>query len=370
MPEPTLELLTHYRRDLHRIPELDFDLPQTLAYVRAVMEGLPAFELFSPCRSTLCAFLDRGSEHATAFRTDMDALPVTEATGRDFASTHEGRMHACGHDGHMSMVLGLAGWLQDHADQLPRSILLVFQPAEETTGGAHDVCESGVFERHHVDRIFGFHLWPSLPEGRLASRPGPLLAASNETYVTFHGRASHIGRYQEGADAMEAAAHFLCDVYDLMAAQPPEERSLLRFGLMRAGRVLNQVADLAQVNGSLRTYSVTARNQLEREVRELAQRDATAQGCTAEVVYSAGFPPVTNDAALLERAATVLPELTELEEPLMISEDFAWYQQYLPGVFLLLGTGTPAPLHSDRFDFDEKVLLKGVDVYERLALLP
>lgn len=369
MPAPTLELLTRYRRDLHRIPELDFDLPQTLAYVRGVMEGLPAFELFSPCRSTLCAWLDRGTEHATAFRTDMDALPVIEATERDFASTHQGCMHACGHDGHMAMVLGLAGWLQDHADELPRSVLLVFQPAEETTGGAHDVCESGVFARYGVDRIFGFHLWPSLPEGALSSRPGPLLAASNETYVTFRGRASHIGRYQEGADAMEAAAHFLIDVYGLMADQPPEERSLMRFGLMRAGRVINQVADLAQVNGSLRTYSVAARDRLQREIRQLAERDAAAQGCTAEVEYSYGFPPVSNDAALYALAASVLPELTELEEPLMISEDFAWYQQYLPGVFLLLGTGTPAPLHSDHFDFDEKVLLKGVDVYERLAML-
>lgn len=181
-----LALLTRLRRDLHRIPELDFDLPETTAYVRAELErvrdavearhGAGVCSVFSPCRSSLCMFFDRESEHATAVRADMDALPVAERSGVAFASCRQGRMHACGHDGHMAMALALAHHLADSFDELPRSVLLVFQPAEETTGGADFICESGVFERYRTDRIFGFHLWPDLPLGSIAGRPGPLLA--------------------------------------------------------------------------------------------------------------------------------------------------------------------------------------------------
>ena len=133
--EPTLADLTQYRRDLHQIPEVDFDLPKTIAYVHSIIDELPC-EVFEPCRSTVCAFFDRGSERTTAIRTDMDALPVTEKSGVPFCSTHAGQMHACGHDGHMAMALGLARHIAAHLDELERSVLIVFQPAEDTTGGA------------------------------------------------------------------------------------------------------------------------------------------------------------------------------------------------------------------------------------------
>lgn len=186
LAEPTLADLTQYRRDLHQIPEVDFDLPNTIAYVHSIIDKLPC-EVFEPCASTVCAWFDRGSEHATTIRTDMDALPVTEKSGVPFCSTHDGQMHACGHDGHMAMALGLARHIAAHLDELERSVLIVFQPAEETTGGARFICESGVFEKYHVDRIFGFHLWPDLPKGQIASRPGALLAATSESTFTFFG---------------------------------------------------------------------------------------------------------------------------------------------------------------------------------------
>ena len=143
--EPTLADLTQYRRDLHQIPEVDFDLPKTIAYVHSIIDKLPC-EVFEPCASTVCAWFDRGSECATAIRTDMDALPVTEKSGVPFCSTHDGQMHACGHDGHMAMALGLARHIAANLDKLERSVLIVFQPAEETAGGAQFICESGVFE--------------------------------------------------------------------------------------------------------------------------------------------------------------------------------------------------------------------------------
>lgn len=370
MPEPTVDLLAQYRRDLHQVPEVDFDLPETLAYVRAVLEALPCDkEVFSPCRSTLCCWFDRGSAHATAIRSDMDALPVVERTGLPFASRHPGRMHACGHDGHMAMVLGLAQHVACHLGELPRSVLLVFQPAEETTGGAKVVCESGVFDRLGVDRIFGFHLWPELPEGEVASRPGALLAASNEVDVDIRGTASHIARAELGHDALEAGSRFLLDAYDLVGERRREEPVVLKFGRMEAGLVRNQIAASARLEGSLRTFSVSMGERMRADVRALAERDSAALGCTASVHYSEGYPPVVNDEALFGRVSKALPDLQELPEPLLIAEDFAWYQRHLPGVFLLLGTGGDAPLHADTFDFDERVLMRGVETYERLIRL-
>ena len=367
----TEELLRSYRRDLHRIPEVDFDLPKTLSYVQGVLESLVSpVKVFSPCRSTLCAFFDRGTESTYAIRADMDALPVTERTGAYYASTHEGKMHACGHDGHMAMVLGLAHWLDENPDVATRNVLLVFQPAEETTGGARLVCESGVFEQHGVDRIFGFHLWPDLPEGVVVSRPGALLASSNETTVTFLGKASHIAKASEGNDALEAACTFLASAYRYADERSEEEPFLLKFGRAEAGQVRNQIAARACLEGSLRTFSVAMGARARADIEKIAARCATDFGCTSEVVYSYGYPPVVNDAGLLAQVRKAVPEVEDLPEPLLISEDFSFYQERLPGVFMLLGTGTGIPLHADTFDFDEGILARGLDVYKRLVRMP
>ena len=260
-----LEDLRAHRRALHRIPELGFDLPCTLAYIERVLEPL-ACEIVHPCASCVCAFFDCGAEHAVAIRADMDALPIVEATGCDFASEHEGRMHACGHDAHMAMALTVASALDRElraaadpqagtadeaipsaptpARSLPRNVLFVFQPAEETTGGAKTVCESGVFERYRVERIFGFHVWPDLPAGVLASRPGPLLARSSETHVHIQGASTHIAKTYGVADADShdaalAAAHFLVESRKLMerlnAEGPPPAQSGRCTALRRSG---------------------------------------------------------------------------------------------------------------------------------------
>ena len=439
-----LPVLQMYRRNLHRIPELDFDLPRTIEYVTSRLEDArlsindqfgPGYcTVFSPCEGAVCAFFDRASEHTTAIRADMDALPVAGRTGAPYASEHEGRMHACGHDGHMAMVLMLAQWMSAYFNYLPRNVLLVFQPAEETTGGANDICKSGVFEKYNVDRIFGFHLWPDLPAGQIASRPGPLLAAGNETLVRFHGKSSHIAKAADGADAMEACARFYLDAYDYMAQRQKEEPCLLKFGRMEAGTVCNAIAAEAYIHGSLRTFSVEMGERCRRDLADLAQRRAAEAGCTAEVNFADGYPPVVNDAQLYAMASEALakadaermtealdedagtrratvaerkrarmsadPSITisaideaqlayaaaaegspdgiaavpalapvELPEPLLIAEDFAFYQRHLSGVFLLLGTGTGIPLHADTFDFHESVLLQGLAAYKALVTM-
>jgi hippurate hydrolase len=377
-PDDVLRLvprLRGWRRELHQIPECDFDLPETIAYLRAQLEPMgercDCLRLFSPASSTLCVLFDRGMGAATALRADMDALPVTEETGVPFASRHQGRMHACGHDGHMAMALGACAWMSEHVDLLPRSVLVVFQPAEETTGGARKVCESGVFERLGVDRIFGFHLWPDLPVAQVATRAGALLAASNETTVEFQGRASHIAKASQGRDALLAACRFVPEAYRYMDARALEEPCLLKFGHMEAGEVRNQIAAGARVEGSLRTFSVEMGKRCREELPGIAERVASDLGCTARTHFSEGYPPVVNDHEVTSWATGVLRDqgisVERVPEPLLIAEDFAWYQQWLPGTFFLLGTGTGIPLHASTFDFDETILARGVDVYRSLV---
>ena len=372
--EEELADLVRTRRELHGIPELDDDLPETLAYVRGALASLPC-EVLEPCAGTVCALFDLGRDETVAIRTDMDALPICEATGVPFASRHEGAMHACGHDGHMAMALAAARWvgrvLAGEAPgvsrgDLTRNVLFVFQPAEETTGGAKRVCESGVFERVGATRIFGFHLWPDLPAGAVASRPGALLARSSEVTLRVHGVSSHIAKFREGRDALGAAARFVVGAKWLSRRLEQDEPCTLRFGHLEAGRVRNAVAGEALVEGSLRVFSDAMFDRARQEVASLAETAAAEEGCTFDLAFSEGYPPVLNDPALFDEVSRVLPELGLVDEPLLIAEDFSFYQRCLPGVFMLLGTGTGIPLHSDAFDFDERVLAVGLSVYKRL----
>ena len=379
-----LELLTRFRRDLHRIPELSFDLPETVAYVTHVLEGLSC-EVTSPCESCVCAYFDVDTAlgrtpggPATAIRADMDALPITEKSGVEFCSTKPGHMHACGHDGHMAMALAAACWVDEvlHGDPaqvaelLGRNVLFVFQPAEETTGGARLVCESGVFERYHADRIFGFHVWPDLPAGVIASRPGPLLARASETHLTVHGTSTHIAKSEEGNDALLAAAHFLVYVESLMAHLSQREPCLLKFGHMTSGTVCNAISAESAVEGSLRVFSESMFDDARAGVEECARRACDAYGCTYDLTFADGYPPVRNDEELYGLAKGALGErLTLLPEPPLIAEDFAFYQRHLPGVFFLLGTGTATPLHSDTFVMDEHVLEYGLNAYRTLLAI-
>lgn len=364
-----LQLLTKYRRDLHRIPETGFELPETCAYVRAALERYPC-TVFEPYPSALCAIFDAGRTRTAAFRADMDALPVEEQTGSPYASTHPGKMHACGHDGHMAMTLALAELVSRNLDRLPRNVLLVFQPAEETTGGAALVCESGVFETYRCDHIFGFHLWPDLPAGTVASRPGPLLARSSEVTVDIDGKSSHIAKPEEGQDALLAAARFVCGADRLLRdTLLPRGPCLLKFGKLESGTVRNAISGHSALLGSLRVYSEEMFQAAKSGMEALASQIGAETGCTLCLHLSDGYPPVHNDEGLFCAAKEVLPSLAALERPLLIAEDFSFYQQCLPGLFLLLGTGTGIPLHAGTFDFDERVLLAGLEAYEKLLFI-
>ena len=356
--------ITEDRRALHRIPELDRALPKTMAYLRKSLEGLRC-QLFSPIESSLCAWFDFGADSTLAFRSDADALPIAEKTGLDFVSEHPGKMHACGHDGHMSILLELARRL-DKKPALPHNVLLVFQPAEETTGGALDICRTGVFEKYRVQAIFGLHLWPGLPEGRIASRNNELMARSCEVWVDVFGKSSHIARPEEGIDALAAGAEFYRRVRELEAAVPPRYFRLLNFGLFTSGTVSNAVSAHTRMEGSLRTFQDEIFDSLQQGIHKIAEDVEQSTGCTVRVEMNSGYPAVMNPEELYRRVKKVA-DFVDIEKPLMITEDFSWYQRTVPGMFFFLGVGDRPALHADTFNFDEEILLKGADFFEKLA---
>lgn len=356
--------LTADRRALHRIPELERELPKTMAYLESALSGLNC-TLFSPMEGALCAWFDFGQPSAIAFRADADALPIAEATGKEYASEHPGWMHACGHDGHMAIVLELARRLS-REKHLPHNVLLVFQPAEETTGGAKDLCETGIFSDYRVEAIFGLHLWPGLEAGVIASRTPELMARACEVDIDIFGKSSHIAKAAQGLDALAAGAELYRRATELEQSLPPEVFRLLKFGKFQSGTVRNALSAHTRMEGCLRAFQDSVFDFLQQGLDEAAREVQEETGCTVRIHYSSGYPAVMNPPELFARIQAIHP-LRVLEQPSMTSEDFSWYQRYLPGMFFFLGLGDVPALHSDRFDFDEALLEQGVNLFETIA---
>lgn len=353
------------RRALHRIPELSDRLVQTAEYLQDALSPLRCARS-APIPGAVCAFFDFGADSAIAFRSDADALPLEEKTGLPFASCHPGQMHACGHDGHMAMLLELARRL-DRMERLPHNVLLIFQPAEETTGGALRICESGILSFYNVTALFGLHLWPGLPAGRLFSCKGGMMSRSCEVTVELYGRACHIAKAEEGIDALLPGAEIVRQCAALQAEASARQPYLLRFGKMESGTVRNAVSAYTRLEGSLRAFSDEQFDALLARLREIVSAAAAITGCRAAVTTSDGYPAVCNPAELFDRVRACGIAFDTLEKPVMITEDFSWYQKFVPAQFFFLGTGDTAPLHSDRFDFDENILLRGAEFWEALA---
>ncbi len=352
------------RRALHAIPELELSLPQTMAYLKNALLGLNC-DVFSPIEGALCAFFDFGRPDAIAFRADCDALPITERTDAPYASRFAGRMHACGHDGHMAILLELARRLSEKAT-LAHNVLLVFQGGEEAPGGARLVCQSGVFARYAVRAIFGLHLWPSLPAGEVFSRENALMAHASELTVDIFGRSSHIAKATDGIDATEAAAEFYTLVRRAERAYPSDVFRLLNFGLVQSGTVRNAISAHCHMEGCLRAYRDEIFDSLKSDVFTAATQVEAKFGCRVQVHLSDGYPAVMNPPELLARVRKIAP-VAHLDAPSMTAEDFGWYQKSLAGCFFFLGIGDTPALHSSDFDFDDAILMKGADFFEKLA---
>ena len=353
------------RRALHRIPEVELCLPETMEYLRRGLEGLNC-RVFAPVESGLCAFFDFGGESAIAFRADCDALPIQEKTGAEFASLHPGKMHACGHDGHMAVLLELARRL-DRRKRLGRNVLLVFQPGEESPGGAKPICDTGIFEKYNVQAIFGLHLWPGLEAGKVFSRKGELMARSSEVNVDIYGKSAHIAKAAEGVDALAAMVDFYTRVTAMEQALPKSVYRLLKFGHLTSGTVRNALSAHARLEGSLRAFQDEVFEELRMGILSAGKAVEERYGCRCDIRLSDGYPAVLNPEDVYDKVRNAV-SFEELEVPSMTSEDFAWYQRYIPGMFFFLGLGDTPALHADNFHFDDSLLVKGADFFEQLAV--
>ena len=352
------------RHALHRIPELELELPKTQAYLKESLSNLSC-QVFSPFASGLCAWFDFGAEEAIAFRADMDALPIQEKTGADYASAHPGIMHACGHDGHMAILLELARRL-DRKEKLNHNVLLIFQPGEESPGGAKGICDTGVLETCRVKAVFGLHLWPGLEKGRMFSRRKELMARASEVTLDLYGKSSHIAKAAEGVDSLMAGAEFYTRAMEMERQIPPGVFRLLKFGKFHSGTARNALSAHTHLEGSLRAFQDETFEAMAGSLREIAADVQEKYGCTVQLHLADGYPAVLNDDSVFEAVCRCLP-VAELEEPCMTAEDFSWYQKHVPGVFFFLGLGDTPALHADTFDFDETILTKGADFFEALA---
>lgn len=352
------------RRTLHRIPELELNLPKTMEYLKNALSPLNC-AVFVPMDSALCAWFDFGADKAIAFRADCDALPISEKNDLPYASCHPGIMHACGHDGHMAILLELARRLSEK-ESLPHNILLVFQPGEESPGGAKNICQTGIFEKYGVCAIFGLHLWPGLESGKVFSRRKELMSRSSEVNVDIYGKSAHIAKASEGLDAVLAGTEFYRRAIAMEQTLPKETYRLLKFGKFHSGTARNTLSDHTHMEGSLRAFQDEVFENLRDNLFAIASDVEKETGCTVKISMSDGYPAILNPDDIFDRAMAVA-DFGELAQPSMTSEDFSWYQRYVPGMFFFLGLGDTPALHADNFCFDETILAKGADFFENLA---
>ena len=360
-----LDELVRHRRALHRIPEIKFALPKTQAYI---LDALKEFdcEIETAAETGVLAYFDAGKTETMAFRADMDALPVMENTGRDFASEHPGCMHACGHDGHMAMLLVFARWVNENISRLSRNVLLIFQPSEESGGGGGKIVESGKLEKYGIVRFFAIHVEPSLPVGCVATRPGPFMARASEIHLNISGKAGHAAVPGAGCDALAAAVDFVHGTYEADRTLHKTEMRRIKFCTLQSGNSMNVVADSARVVGSIRTFAPEDYDIMKDSMTRLAEKAEEDYGVKCELDVWDGYPAVLNDRELYEKACGMM-DIKYIEMPSFLGEDFAYYRQIAPILMFRVGLGTGIPLHAATFDFDEKALETGVELFIKLT---
>ncbi len=382
------------RRALHRMPEDGLAEHKTQRYILDALTPLTP-DVLMPCAGTgvkavFCAGSkaalsgERSVNHqpgfsevagdtpapAIAFRADMDALPITESANHDYCSAHAGFMHACGHDGHMAGLLALARLVAARRADLTRGVVLLFQPAEESHGGAQRMLDAGAFSAPQVGEVYGMHVMPDLPVGTLASRVGPMMAAVNNLDITITGKRAHGAAPHAGIDAIAAAAHLYTLLQTSIARQlDPCEPALLTVGRLEAGEARNVIAEHAKLLCTARTFSDAHYAALMDRVRADMRAVEIAFGVTCVLAEGTYYPCVHNDADCVARVMELAGGAYRTADARMIAEDFAYYQRAAKGAFVYCGCGDAghtASLHTDRFDFDECALLYGVELFMRL----
>ncbi|WP_263770814.1 M20 aminoacylase family protein [Propionivibrio soli] len=377
---PFLADLTALRRDIHAHPELAFGEVRTsdlvarelAAYGLEVHRGL--------AKTGVVGILRWGSgKRAVGLRADMDALPLLEKNSFPHHSQHEGKMHGCGHDGHTAMLLGAARYLGQHHDEfdLDGTLYFIFQPAEESEGGAAVMIEDGLFSLFPMDSVFGLHNWPGIPAGEIAVMPGPVMAGTCALQISVSGHGCHAAMPNLGVDTMLTASHLVLALQSVVARNVhPCESAVVSVTQIHGGEALNVIPDDAVLRGTIRTFKPDVQETVERSIERICAGVASAFGAQINVVFDQRYPPTVNstvETELCRQVATNVfgeSRVRTNDLPSMGAEDFAYMLQEKPGCYVWLGNGAGSggcSLHNPHYDFNDDILPLGVSYWVTLA---
>jgi amidohydrolase len=374
----TIKSVIAWRRHLHANPELSFNEVETSRFVEDTLKAIGGLEIRKPTATSVVARLLTGRPGPVlAMRADMDALPITEATGLPFASTNAGVMHACGHDGHTAMLLGAARELVARRDLLDGEIRFIFQHAEETfPGGAEEMISRGVMDG--VTRVIGAHLWAELPAGRVGVPSGAVTAAPDTFWITIRGKGGHAAIPQQTVDPIAIGAQVVTNLQHLVArGVDPLDSAVVSVTQFHAGTAHNVIPETAELNGTVRTLDAAVRTGIAARMERVIRGVTDAHGATYEFTYERGYRPVVNDPAVTADMVRVVTDLCGASalaamRPVMVGEDFSAFQQKAPGTFFFVGAARPVdgdvhPHHHPKFDVDERALETGVRIFVEAA---
>jgi hippurate hydrolase len=373
------------RRDLHAHPELCYEEKRTSDVVADKLSewGIPVIRGLG-LTGVVGIIKNGSSQRAIGLRADMDALPMQEVNTFAHASRHPGKMHACGHDGHTAMLLGAAKHLAEHRN-FDGTVYLIFQPAEEGGAGARRMIEDGLFEQCPMDAIYGMHNWPGAPAGTMSVVEGPMMASSNEFYVTVKGKGAHAAQPHKGIDPVMVAVQIAQSWQTIISRQKsPLDTAVLSITQIHAGSATNVIPDEAELVGTVRTFTQPVLDMIEQRMGEIARHTAAAFGAEVEFKFRRNYPPLVNHATETRFAVEVMKSVVGADkvddnvEPTMGAEDFAFFLQAKPGCYVFIGNGEgdhrdgghglgPCVLHNGSYDFNDNLLPIGASFWVRLA---
>lgn len=363
-----------WRQHLHTIPELKFDCPKTAAYIQERLTEIGVDEIHPGIAETgIVAIINgQGDGPTIGLRADFDALPMSEETGLPYASTHPGKMHACGHDGHTAMLLGAAKYMAETRNFAGR-VALIFQPAEEDGGGGEVMVQEGIMERFDIGEVYAIHNAPGMDEGAILSRAGPIMAAADVFHIHVTGTGGHAAEPHSSVDPVVAAASIVSALQTVTSRNHNTLKSLvLSVTQIHTGTTDNVIPETAYINGTIRTFDKEVQEMAVRRLTDIAEGQAASFGCTASVEIDYGYPPTVNHedktAFALQVAADVVGEAAVVEAPpIMASEDFSYMLEARPGAYMMLGQGDTAGVHHQKYDFNDAIAPIGASFFARLV---
>ncbi|MCD9146407.1 M20 aminoacylase family protein [Pseudophaeobacter flagellatus] len=368
--------VTSWRRHLHENPELMYELHETAAFVQQRLHGFGITDVTPGIGKTGVVAVIEGKTNTSGrvigLRADMDALPIHEASGVDYASKTPGVMHACGHDGHTAILLGAAKYLAETRN-FDGKVVLIFQPAEEGGAGALAMCQDGLMERWGIQEVYGLHNMPGKPVGEFAIRSGALLASSDEFEITVTGKGGHAAAPHDAIDTTLVAAQIVVSLNAIVSRNvDPVKRVVLTVGTFETDSTAsNVIAHTAKLQGTVRTLDTEYRAQAEDWVRRVATSTAEAFGASAEVIWSPGYPVTFNTETetghAIEAARAVGVAVDEDTSPIMPSEDFSYMLEERPGAYIFLGNGDTPMCHHPAYVFDDEAIPLGCSWFAELV---